>query len=145
MEMMKKLPKKIIAGFTLVELMIVVGIIALLIALSLPSYQQFVRKSKRGEAQQLMMNYANLQEIWRSTHTTYGSATDIVPPTYKDDSGNNLYTFALSGVSATGWTLTATAVGTQALDKDRGNSCTTMSLNQAAGKTPYVSSVTYCW
>ncbi|MFT5139190.1 MAG: type IV pilus assembly protein PilE [Lysobacterales bacterium] len=140
MEIMKKLPKKNRWGFTLIELMVVVGIVALLVALSMPSYQQFIRKSKRGEAQKLMLNYANVQEIWRSTHNTYASATDMVPPTYLDDQGNNLYTFAVSGISTTGFTLTATAQGTQALDKDKGQACTALTLTQAALKGPAA-----CW
>ena len=52
-------------GFTLIEVIIVVAIIAILVALALPSYSRYVRKANRGEAQQLLLNWANNQEIWR--------------------------------------------------------------------------------
>ncbi|MCH8058598.1 MAG: prepilin-type N-terminal cleavage/methylation domain-containing protein [Proteobacteria bacterium] len=45
------------AGFSLIELMIVIVIVAILVSLAYPSYIQYVRKSKRGEAQQLLINY----------------------------------------------------------------------------------------
>ncbi|NIP17772.1 MAG: prepilin-type N-terminal cleavage/methylation domain-containing protein, partial [Xanthomonadales bacterium] len=65
-------------GLTLIELLVVLAIVSLLVALALPSYQAYVRKANRGEAQQLLMNWANLQEIWRSNHTTY--ADDVAAP-----------------------------------------------------------------
>ena len=71
-----KLLKKI-SGFTLIELMIVVVIIALLLALAYPSYVDYTRKARRGEAQQLLMNWAINQEIWRSNNTAY--TTTLVP------------------------------------------------------------------
>ena len=43
-------------GFTLIELMVVIGIVAILVALAMPSYSNYVRKANRGEAQQLLMN-----------------------------------------------------------------------------------------
>jgi type IV pilus assembly protein PilE len=97
-------------GFSLIELMIVIGVIALLVGLAIPSYKQFVRKANRGEAQQLLMNWANLQEIWRSNHTTYAvisndPAVGIAAPTH------DLYTFTLAAApTATSYSLVATGV-----------------------------------
>ena len=42
---------KKVEGFTLIELMIVVTIIGILAAITYPSYQNYVRKAKRVEAQ----------------------------------------------------------------------------------------------
>ena len=117
-------------GFSLVELMIVVAVIAILIGLALPSYTGYVRKANRGEAQQLLMNWANNQEIWRANDLDYASDTEIVPPSHAK------YTLSLSNGSATTYTLTATALGDQLKDKEQGDPCSPMALNQANLKTP---------
>ncbi len=128
-------------GFTLVELMIVVGIVAILVALALPSYQAFVRKANRGEAQQIMLNWANLQEIWRANNSTY--ADDVAAPNGIELPTHDKYTFSLGAPNpptATAYVLVATATGNQALDKQQNVPCTPMSLDQSNGKTAAV-----CW
>ena len=122
------------SGFTLIELMIVIGIVALLVALALPSYQAWVRKANRGDAQQLLLNWANNQEIWRSNDNDYATTGELPAPTHPK------FNFALSNRTATTYTLTATATGDQANDKERGVSCATMTLNQSGAKSDPV-----CW
>ena len=134
---------KRITGFTLIELMIVVGIVALLVALALPSYKDFVRKSRRGEAQQMLMNWANLQEIWRSNHTTYGDDVAVPNGIPLPVDPDGVYTFSLGAPNpptATAYVLTATATGDQLKDKQAGRPCSPLTLNQANAKTPAV-----CW
>ena len=121
-------------GFTLVEILVVIALVAILVALALPSYRQYVRQANRAEAHQLLLNWANNQELWRATHPTYASAANLPAPTH------DKYTFSISGVSATGFVLTATATGDQAYDEDRGTSCKPMTLDQSNAKTP-----AECW
>lgn len=45
-------------GFTLVELMIVVVVIGIIAAIAYPSYQDYVTRAKRSDAQQLMSEIA---------------------------------------------------------------------------------------
>ena len=67
-------------GFTLIELMIVVAIIGILAVVAYPSYQNHVRKANRANAQAIMMDLANKQQIYLSTARTYAAApTDLIP------------------------------------------------------------------
>lgn len=58
-------------GFTLVELMIVVAIVAILTAVTLPMYQEHVRNSRRQEAKSTLLRIAQLQERFYSGNNTY--------------------------------------------------------------------------
>lgn len=123
-------------GFSIVELMIVVAVVAILVALALPSYSAYIRKANRAEAQQLLLNWSNNQELWRATHTTYAGDGDITPPTH------DKYNFAASNNTATTFTLTATPkAGTdQVNDEQYGEPCNALTLNQSSAKGP-----AKCW
>jgi len=121
-------------GFSLIELMTVVAIVAVILALAIPSYTRYVRKANRGEAQQLLLNWANNQEIWRANDTDYATTGEIALPTHA------LYTFTLPTRTATTYVLRATATGDQANDEEQSTDCTPLEINQANAKTPAV-----CW
>ena len=123
-------------GFTLIELMIVLVIAAIILGLAYPSYVDYVRKSKRGDAQQALMNWSVNQEIWRSNHPTYAGTGDLPAPT------GDHYAFSMVGnPTATSFTLQAQGQNDQANDKAKdGTSCATLRLNQNGQKTPAV-----CW
>ncbi len=118
------------SGFTIIELMIVIVIVAILVSLAYPSYIQYVRKSKRGEAQQLLMNWSINQEIWRSNNTQYATATQLPAPI------NDNYIFDLTvAPTATTYTLRAVAQNDQVNDVSKeGASCSTLTLNQSGVK-----------
>ncbi|MEZ5582051.1 MAG: type IV pilin protein [Candidatus Competibacteraceae bacterium] len=62
-------------GFTLIELLIVVAIIAIIAAIAFPSYQDQVRKSRRGEAKGKLMELAQRMETYYTENKTYAGAT----------------------------------------------------------------------
>jgi len=73
-------------GFTLIELMIVIVVVAVLAAIAIPGYQQFTLKSKRGDAMNSLLQAQILQERWRADNIAYASLADIW--THADGSGN---------------------------------------------------------
>jgi type IV pilus assembly protein PilE len=139
-----------IKGFTLIELMIVIAIVAILVALALPSYSAYIRKAKRGDAERLLMNWANVQEIWRANNPTY--ADDVAAPNGIPLPTHDYYDFSLGAPnppSASAYLLIATPTGDQVNDKDRGKSCSPLSLDQSGAKRPQYdisgTMTTFCW
>lgn len=131
-------------GFTLIELMVVVAIVAILATIALPSYQQSVRKSRRADAMLALQQIQIEQEKLRAECTSYaGTLTGTracgflgYPSTTSPD---GYYNLALSTVSDTGFTATATATGSQADDTE----CLTLTL-QVSGLTLTKTSAA-CW
>ena len=129
------------AGFTLIEMMIVVAVIAVLAAVVLPSYQDSVRKARRTDARGALTTVAQLMERFNTEGNTYvgatlgSGATDL----YKDASENGYYALALSNLTATTFTITATPAGAQASD-----ACGTYTLTQA-GVRGSTLPVVDCW
>ena len=61
-------------GFSLIELMIVVAIIAILAAVAIPNYSQYVKRGHRSAAQQLIMKIASREEQYRLDARAYTAA-----------------------------------------------------------------------
>ena len=68
------------AGFTLIELMIVVAVIALLLSIALPAYAEQIRKARRAEAVSALLKVASAQERNLYTFGRY-SGNLAGPPT----------------------------------------------------------------
>lgn len=66
-------------GFTLIELMIVVTVMAIIAAVAIPSYQQYNKRANRSQAQQLMLTIQNREEQYildaRAYSNILGSGT----------------------------------------------------------------------
>ena len=69
------LPRRL-AGFTLIEVMIVVAIVAILSAIAFPSYQESVRKSKRADARTQLLEVAQFMQRFYSQNDRYDQAND---------------------------------------------------------------------
>ena len=122
-------------GFTLIELMVVLVIIAILVAISVPIYQDYVFRSRRAQCQSEMLNAASRIERQYSVTSTY---TNVGGLTQCPSGGTAFYNvvYGAPGGNQT-FTLTATPVGAQAGDR-----CGVMTLNQAGARTPATGN---CW
>lgn len=103
-----------VAGWTIIELMIVVVIIGILAAIALPGYKAYVERSTRAEA------YANLNEIAQRLErcaSQYGVYNHANCAARTPAAGlSNFYAFGVTS-TAEAYTVTAKAVGGQATDK----------------------------
>jgi type IV pilus assembly protein PilE len=67
-------------GFTLVELMIVIAVLAILAAIAVPSYYRQVEKSRRADAQSALLSAAQtLERCFTRTNTYVGCFTTTAP------------------------------------------------------------------
>ena len=62
------------SGFTLIELMIVVVVVAILASIALPSYQNYVRRSKLAEAPVALSDFRIKMEQSYQDNRNYGTA-----------------------------------------------------------------------
>lgn len=91
-------------GFTLIELMVVVAIVAIVAALALPSYQAHVLSAKRTEGQTALMNLAQRMERCFTEQTDF---TDVSCPSGNSSSESGYYALQVSAAAGS-YTLSAT-------------------------------------
>ncbi|MEQ9510969.1 MAG: prepilin-type N-terminal cleavage/methylation domain-containing protein, partial [Alloalcanivorax xenomutans] len=72
---MNRMTRNSMAGFTLIELMIVVVVVAILAAIAYPSYTEQVRSTRRAEYQGKLMDLAASLETYRALLFSYEVAT----------------------------------------------------------------------
>ena len=98
------------AGMSLVELMIVVVIIAVLAGIGYPSYQSFMRESKRSDAHAILSKLASDQERFSSNARTY--TDDLTDLGYDDadsaSSPEGYWTATVDSAGAATFSLSAT-------------------------------------
>ncbi len=131
-------------GFTLIELMIVVAVIAVLTLIAYPNYISSVRKGKRGQAKADLVQVVQSMErcyTQLNTYTGCWAGTDVLtaPSNQSPTNGPKIYDLVLAVPTAQTFSVTATATGDQLKD-----SCGALTINQANVKT-YTGSGTNCW
>ena len=116
-------------GFTLIELVITIAVVGILAAIALPSYQQYVIRSKRSAAQAQMMDIANREQQYLLANRSYADKTALgyqVPP---EVSANYDWNITLGTGPVPSFTVTFTPKDSQASD-------VTLKLNNAGLKEP---------
>ncbi|NOQ79552.1 MAG: prepilin-type N-terminal cleavage/methylation domain-containing protein [Gammaproteobacteria bacterium] len=85
-------------GFTLIELMIVVVIVAILAAIALPSYRNSVLKSRRTDGESALLQASQRLEVYYANNAGYTTtlATAKIPAI----SPEGYYTIAITDTSA---------------------------------------------
>jgi type IV pilus assembly protein PilE len=136
-------------GFTLIELVIAIAIVAILATIALPSYQAYVRKARRSDAQAALLAIQLAEEKYRANNSNYADNTYYQANTAAlggpatGASVLNYYSFSITGGGASNpnvFSVTATATGGQANDQQSGTSCTPLSIDQTGNRSPAA-----CW
>ncbi|HEY6923959.1 MAG TPA: type IV pilin protein [Steroidobacteraceae bacterium] len=120
-------------GFTLVELLTAMVIVAILMAVAIPSYKAQTQKSRRTEAKTALLDLASREERFNSTNSSYSSTPSNLgySGTWPLKVGSGYYqitacvntTTACATDAGTGqaFLLTAQPVGAQASDTQCGS------------------------
>ena len=132
-------------GITLIELMIVVGIVAVLASLAVTTYSRYVLKTNRAAAAAVLLGIANRQEQYYLDARQYASSTTVlgfaVPPEVSPN--YTLATTVNNAATPPTFSVTATPKANQ-LAKD--TKCGTLTLTSAGVKSVSGSGgVANCW
>nr|WP_298144357.1 type IV pilin protein [uncultured Pseudomonas sp.] len=87
------------SGFTLIELMIVVGIIGVLAAIAYPNYQKYIIKSNRADAQAFLMELAQKQQQFLIDTRSYAGSVALLNASTPTSVARN-YTITFTNISA---------------------------------------------
>lgn len=149
---------KRVRGFTLIEVMITLVIVAILAGLAVASYQTYVRESNRSEAWSLLLQIQSGEEKYFLQNSTY--TADLTDPPTAGGLGLNLnlsggslytpdgnYSLTIATVACAGGggglcSYTATASAANAQLKDTA-ACQVFTVNSLGQRTPV--DTTGCW
>ncbi|HBM82201.1 MAG TPA: prepilin-type cleavage/methylation domain-containing protein [Halieaceae bacterium] len=136
------------AGFTLMEVMIVVVIVGILMAIALPAYQGSLQKGRRSDAMSALLDASNRQQQFMLDQGRY--TTDMqelgyaASPRISEEGHYSISAAACSGgVIANCFELTATPVSGSPQSSD--TRCTTFVLDSFGTRSATGTTATECW
>ena len=120
-------------GFTLIELMIAVVVVAIITTIAYPSYTGHVRKARRATAQAALMDVGAKEQAYLLERRAYATTlADLAFATPQEISGAYTITLAVdNAASPMTFVATATPINNQAAGVEQ-----TLTLNQSGARTP---------
>jgi type IV pilus assembly protein PilE len=137
-------------GFTLIELMVVIAVVAVLANIALATYRSYILRANRTEGRMALLSTQVAQEKFFLQNNSYAQDIPTVIAAPPAGLGINLtvggvtsggnYTLSFSAVTPNSYTLQAVATGNQTKDTA---ACLTFTINDQGQRTPADS--TGCW
>jgi len=137
-------------GFSLIELLIVVTIVAILAAIAIPQYNTSVRKSRRTEAKSALLDLAGREERYFNTNNAYSSTpSDLgygpVGASFPEVIGSGYYHVTVAVTAAAPpvlptYTITATPITT---DQLKDTTCLFFTVTNTGQQT--ATTMPTCW
>lgn len=132
-------PWRAVQGFTLIELIIAMVVVAILAAIAVPLYQDSVRKSRRAEAFTALTALQQAEERWRGNNPSYSASLSDLQSSSTTASGYYTISIAAPGADAatlsTGYIATATAVSGTSQASD--TNCAKLAVRMLNGNLSY--------
>lgn len=125
-------------GFTLIEVVVVMAIVAILAAVAIPNYSEYTLRSHRSAVQAFISDVASRQSQFFLDRRTYAATVAALNMTVPAEVAPR-YTIAIAAVAGppAGFQVTATPTGPQATDR-----CGLLTVDQANNRTAVA---TRCW
>lgn len=124
-------------GFTLIELMMTVAILAIIIAVAVPAYNNQIQKTRRADAQSGLLDAAQALERCFTRNNTY------VECDVRNVSPDGFYHIN-ANLQVTGYLLSADPGGENASGQQDGDPCGTFTLDHRGNKSAG-SETDRCW
>lgn len=136
-------------GFTLIELMVVIAVIAILSTIAVSSYRNYVMRATRTEGRMALLAIQVAEEKYFLQNNRYAQDIATVVAAPPAGLGVNLtaagvttggkYTISFAAATATTYTLQADATGSQTDD----TTCLQFTINEQGARTP--NDASGCW
>jgi type IV pilus assembly protein PilE len=130
-------PRSTLRGFTLIELMVTVAVLAILATLAITSYSSQIQKSRRTDARSAVLDLAGREEKLFSTTNAYSQTPAQLGYAAWGPIGSSYYSInvvspdpAQAVATQPNYLITATAINAQAADSQ----CLTLSVDQTGNQ-----------
>ena len=120
------------SGFTLLELIVTMTVVAILASIAVPSFLQQLIKGRRSSAKATMMDIANREQQYLLASRTYADTPTLLATGYtvpSDVSAYYKWAVTVNGTTIPTFAITFTPVGAQAVDGP-------LTLDQAGNRAP---------
>ena len=107
------------SGFTIIELLIVIGILIIFTSIAIPSYKEYVFKGNRSDAITALLNLHLAQERWRAQNASYTQSLADIWADNANKSSQGFYALSIDAAKTNEneFVITATAIDKQENDE----------------------------